>query len=110
MDSKEKVASLHLDLKFNIEQKTYLEFIDNLIFDEYGNFRGAKVNEINHLLNNEQKKEFWSYFGLTYDDGFPQEANRDLVFTDYKPKFRGCKWDPDWICVIYTDATEVQQQ
>ena len=107
--SKQNIEQLNLSEKFKINKVVYDEFFNSIIFDEYGNFRGAKVTGINKSLNEEEREKFWKYFGLTYKNGdFPQNTNKDLVFMDYKPRFRGCKWDPDWICVIYTDATETK--
>ena len=110
LNSVQKVESLNLADEFNLSKEVYNEFLESLIFDDLtSHFRGAKISGINNALNEKQREKFWKYFGLTYKNGdFPQNTNKDLVFMDYKPRFRGCKWDPDWICVIYTDATETK--
>ncbi|MCF6306371.1 MAG: hypothetical protein L3J09_00275 [Flavobacteriaceae bacterium] len=103
LKSREQVEALGLESIFNLDQKVYTEFLENIVFDELGNFRGAKIDGISKELNENQKEKFWKNFGLTYKNGFSQENNKDLVYEFYKPRWRGCKWNVDWICVVYTD-------
>ncbi len=108
LKSREQVEALGLKSEYHIDQKVYTEFLDNLVFDELGNFRGAKVDGINKELSENQKEEFWKNFGLIYNNGFPQENNGRIVYEFYKPRWRGCKWNENWICVIYDDSNGEQ--
>ncbi len=103
LESREQVEALGLENIFNLDQKVYNEFLGNIVFDELGNFRGAKIDGINKELNETQKEKFWKNFGLTYKNGFSQKNNRDQIFEFYRPRSRGCKWNVNWICVIRID-------
>ena len=109
LKSKESVAKLSLDIKYNINKEDYSEFLESLTFDEKGNFRGAIFTEVEKYLSDEQSEEFWSNFGITIrkiEQFNNQKSDGPNIYSGYKPKPRGCKKNNRWICSISGDIQQ----
>ncbi|MCF6214480.1 MAG: hypothetical protein L3J45_10705 [Flavobacteriaceae bacterium] len=65
LKSKQSVINSNLESKFDINPDVFDEFVNSIVFDNKGRFRGAIYTSINKEINTDLQNDFWKRFGIT---------------------------------------------
>ncbi|MCS6930099.1 MAG: hypothetical protein NZM43_11490 [Saprospiraceae bacterium] len=75
------------------------DFVESLVYVE-GLFKGAEIAYLKPYLTKEEIDEVIQSYIRTDAGGV---ALQRVAFDGYKPKHRGCKENPRWICIVTVD-------
>lgn len=117
VDFKSKLRDMELDMKFNIPNDVYDEFISNAIFNDKGQLIGAIYDKIEESfgLDDSKSSSFWNNFDIELRNSDdlsdlittksevptrrePGELAR--IYEGYKPIRGHCKANNRWICIV----------
>ncbi len=112
LNSKQKVASANLDVKYHLNAEVYNKFLSKLVF-ENGHIRGAYYGDIHKVLDEKQRENFWNEFGIVYKNGEFVENTRGFIllvhhYRDSELQLT-CQFIWDHFCLLWVPDDDQQK-